>query len=185
MELVDEKNEVGIGCGFLDDHLHSLLEIASVTGTCDNGRNVQRNQPFLRQCRRNAAGGYPDGYSLYDGGFSDTRLADQHRIVLLPSAQDLDDACNLGIPADDRVQTTFGRSPGEVRAEIGDADRVVPGLSFRALAFLRALFRRARSSRFLTAGRNHPRIMQGREYLPIVNPLVMKIGLTETFGRMA
>ena len=27
--------------------------------------------------------------------------------------------------------------------------------------------------------------MQGREYLPIVNPLVMKIGLTETFSRMA
>ena len=50
------------------------------------------------------AGDDPLGQALDDGGLADAGLADQHRVVLGPPGQHLDDPADLGVPADDRVE---------------------------------------------------------------------------------
>ena len=44
------------------------------------------------------------GEALDDGGLADAGLADEHRVVLGAPAQDLDDAADLLVAADDRVE---------------------------------------------------------------------------------
>ncbi len=46
---------------------------------------------------------------LGDGGLADARLADQHRVVLLAAREDLDDALDLLLAADDRVELALAR----------------------------------------------------------------------------
>ena len=53
---------------------------------------------------------------LHDGRLADTGLADEHRVVLGPARQDLDDARDLLVAADDRVQLAFARQLGQVAA---------------------------------------------------------------------
>ena len=65
-----------------------------------------------------------------DGGLADARLADEHRVVLGPAAQDLDDAADLLVPSDDRVQLALAGVAGEVPAIA--LQRLVRGLGVLA-----------------------------------------------------
>ena len=57
------------------------------------------------------AGHDPLGQALHDRGLADAGLADQHRVVLGPPGQHLDDPPDLGVPADHRVELAVaGRS---------------------------------------------------------------------------
>ncbi len=54
--------------------------------------------------------------ALDDGGLADARLADEHRVVLRAARQHLDDAADLLVAADDRVELALARQLGEVAA---------------------------------------------------------------------
>ena len=56
------------------------------------------------------------GEPLDDGGLADAGLADEHRVVLRAPAQHLDDAADLGVAADDRVELAAAGAVGEVDA---------------------------------------------------------------------
>ena len=120
MEFINEKNDVGILACSIDDGLYPLFEISAVLCPRDYGSDVQRYDAFLCQCRRNLALGYLQRDSFHDCRLSDTRLADNHRIVLFPPAENLYDAGNLPLPADDRIQLPLERSLGKVNAEFRD-----------------------------------------------------------------
>ena len=49
-----------------------------------------------------------------DGGLADAGLADEHGIVLGASRQHLNDAANLLVPADDRIELAAARELGEI-----------------------------------------------------------------------
>src|SRR5690606_21482160 len=49
-----------------------------------------------------------------DGGLADTRFSYQDRVVLRTSGQDLDDAANLVIPADHRVELALAGLIGQI-----------------------------------------------------------------------
>src|SRR5690606_3974029 len=51
-----------------------------------------------------------------DGGLADAGLADEDRVVLGAPRQDLDDATDLGVAADDRVHLARAGGLGEVHA---------------------------------------------------------------------
>jgi len=53
-----------------------------------------------------------------DGRLADARLADQHRVVLLPARQDLHDPLDLLGPADRRIELALGRELRQVAAEV-------------------------------------------------------------------
>ena len=75
-------------------------------------------------------------YSLYDGRFSHAGLADEHGVVLLAPAQNLDDAGNLGIPPHHRVQLALAGRLGNVEGEFLDIQLLFLGLLFRSLGRL-------------------------------------------------
>ena len=64
----------------------------------------------------------PLGEALGDGRLADARLADEDRVVLGPARQDLDDAADLVVAADDRVELAgagLGRQVAAVLLERG------------------------------------------------------------------
>ena len=76
---------------------------------------------------------------LGDGGLADAGLADEHRVVLGPARQHLDDAADLVVAADDRVELAPPRRLGEVAPVL--LERLVLGLGVRVGDALRAAHR--------------------------------------------
>ena len=74
------------------------------------------------------------GQALDDGRLADARFAQQHRVVLLPAAEDLDDAFDFVLAADDRIELAFAGQFGQVAAEA--VQRRGLALAFLALFFL-------------------------------------------------
>ena len=56
--------------------------------------------------------------ALDDGGLAHAGLADQGRVVLGAARQDLDDALDFHLPADDRVQFAFFGQGGQVNRQL-------------------------------------------------------------------
>ena len=56
------------------------------------------------------------GQPLDDGGLADAGLADEHRVVLGAAREHLDDAADLLVAADDRVELALARQLGQVAA---------------------------------------------------------------------
>ena len=54
------------------------------------------------------------GQAFHDGRLADTRLADEHRVVLGAAREHLDDAADLLVAADDRIELALAREIGEV-----------------------------------------------------------------------
>ena len=75
---------------------------------------VQRHQPLALEALRDVAGDDPLGQALDDRGLADAGLADEDRVVLGAAGQHLDDAADLGVPADDRVDLALAGALGEV-----------------------------------------------------------------------
>ncbi len=71
-----------------------------------------------RRLSGTSTGHDPLGEALDDGGLADAGLADHHGVVLGPAAQHLDDAADLGIAANHRVQLARAGDRGEVGAEL-------------------------------------------------------------------
>ena len=55
---------------------------------------------------------------LGDGGLADAGLADEDRVVLLAAAEHLDDALDLVLAADDRVELALARQLGQIAPEL-------------------------------------------------------------------
>ena len=104
VQLVDERDDLAVGVlDLLEDGLEPLLELAAVLRAGDHRGEVERDQRLPRSDSGHVAGHDPLRETLDDGGLADAGLADQHRVVLGPPGQHLDDPADLGVAADDRV----------------------------------------------------------------------------------
>ena len=88
-------------------------------------------QPFGHVAADDAA-----GQPLDDGGLADAGLADEHRVVLRAAREHLDDAADLLVAADDRIELALARQLGEVAAVA--LERLVGALGVLAGHALRA-----------------------------------------------
>ena len=82
----------------------------------DERAQVQRDDALVLERLGHVAADDPLGQALDDGRLADARLADEDRVVLGPAAQDLDDAADLVVAADDRVELAGARLDGQVAA---------------------------------------------------------------------
>ena len=115
VQLVDEGDDLPLGVGDLLEHgLEPLLELTAVLGAGDHGAEVQRHQALALQALRDVAGHHALGEALDDRRLADAGLADQDRVVLGAPGQHLDDAADLGVAADDRVDLAVAGALGEV-----------------------------------------------------------------------
>ena len=88
----------------LEDGLQALLELAAVLRAGEQRADVERDHAPVAQRLGDVAGDDPLGEALDDRGLADAGLADQHGVVLRAAAEDLDDAADLLVAADDRVE---------------------------------------------------------------------------------
>jgi hypothetical protein len=78
---------------------------------------VENDQPAIAEQFRHVAVDDQLGQAFDDGGLADARFAQQHRVVLLPPAEDLNDPFDFVGAADDRVELALLGELGQVAAE--------------------------------------------------------------------
>ena len=132
MQLIDKEDHFSFGVFDLADHrLESLLELATEFGTGDQAAHVQGDHTTVLERLRNIPLHDPLRKSFGNRRLADPRLADQYRVVLGPTREDLDHPSDLIVPADDRIEFVLGSL----------RDKIDPVL-FQSLEFpLRALVR--------------------------------------------
>jgi hypothetical protein len=117
VQLVDEGDDLALGVGdLLEDGLESLLELAAVLRPRDHRPKVEADELLAAQALGHVAVDDPLGQPFDHGGLADTGLADEDGVVLRPPAEHLDDAPDLGVTADDRVELALAGPRGEVGA---------------------------------------------------------------------
>ena len=118
VELVDEEDDVAALGDLLHHLLQPLLELAAVLRSGDERREVEGVDLLALQDLGHLVGRDAGGETLDDGGLADAGLADEHGVVLLPAREDLHDALDLRLAADDRVELALLGGLRQVAAEL-------------------------------------------------------------------
>ena len=104
MQLIDEQNDFSVALSdFFQNGFQTLLELAAVFCSGYQGSHIEGKNRFVFQALRHIAVGDSLCQTLYDCGFTNTRLTDQNRVVFCLTGQDTDNVPNFGITADNRV----------------------------------------------------------------------------------
>ena len=115
VQLVDHQDDLALrALDFLDDGLEALLELTAEARTGDHRAQVQGDDALAREDLRHIIGGDLLRQAFDDGGLAHAGLADQHRVVLGAAGEDLDQAQDLVVAADDRVELAFAGQLGQV-----------------------------------------------------------------------
>ena len=154
MNLVDEENRVLVLLDLLHHLLQALLEVAAIAGASEQRAHVEGEHGRFFEDLRNLGVDDLSREPLGDRRLADARIADQQRVVLLASAQDLDRALHLGFAADQRIDSPFPRLTIEVHAISFES----AFLFFRVAALLRVVLRFARLMLLVGAARQARRI---------------------------
>src|SRR5690606_40586007 len=104
----------------------ALFKLAAVHRAGDQRADVELQQPLVEQRGRSFTRDDALGEALDDGCLADPRLADERGVVLRAAAQDLDNALDLLIAPDDRVQLAFLGELGQIRRELVHERRLLP-----------------------------------------------------------
>ncbi len=150
VQLVHEQDDLAAGVLDLLEHgLEALLELAAVLRAGEHRADVERDDAAVAQRLGHVAVDDALGEALDDGGLADAGLADEDGVVLRAAREDLDDAADLVVAADHRIELAQGGALGEVHAEalerpdlvlgvlVGDAVRAADVLDGREHALLR------------------------------------------------
>ena len=127
VQLVDEQDDVVRVTELLDDLLEALLELAAVLRAGDERADVERQHALSLQRLGHVALDDAVREALGDRGLADARLADERRVVLRAAAEDLDDALDLLLAADDRIELLRLGHRREVHAELVERRRLRAG----------------------------------------------------------
>ena len=156
MHLIDEEDDLPFTLENLLHHgLQPLLELASELRPRQEGSHVQGEDSLVLQRVGNIAVDDSLGQPLDDSGFSNPRLADEGRVVLLLPRENLDHRPHLVVPADDGVELP---RPGHLGEVLG-----VPLESLELL--LRVLVRNPVAS---------PQLPQGRQEVLLLQPPLLE-----------
>ena len=119
MQLVDEDDDVRVLGQLLHDRLEAFFELTAVLRPRDNKRDIQRQNPLVRQEVRNVAVDDLLRQALDDRRLPDARLANKNGVVLRASAEDLLYAFHFQVTPNQRVELVFHRPFGQVPRELG------------------------------------------------------------------
>ena len=170
MQLVDEQDDLAFLLRQVGEHrLQALLEFAAKLGAGDQRAHVERENALVAQAFRHFAVDDALREPLDDGGLADTRLADEHRIVLGPALQDLNRAANLVVAADDRIELALGCPLGQIDAVLLERLAIffrcrVLDLGAAANLLDRLLERRARGAAGFQDAAEFAAVVAGREH---------------------
>ena len=117
VQLVDEEDDpAGRVLDLRQDGLEPLLELAAVLRPGEQRTDVERPDALAFQSLGDVAGDDALREPLCDRGLADSGLADEHRVVLRPPREHLDDATDLLVAPDDGVELSGLGERGQVAA---------------------------------------------------------------------
>ncbi len=117
VQLVDERDDLAVAVDDLLEHgLHAVLELAAVLGARDHRADVERDEALVPQALGHVAFDDAPRQAFGDGGLADAGLTDEDRVVLGAAREHLDDAPDLLVATDDRVELALAGVLGEVAA---------------------------------------------------------------------
>src|SRR5439155_10524568 len=115
VELVDEQDDLTLARGdLLQDGLEPLLELAAVLRAGEERADVQLEDALVLETLGHVAAHDALRETLDDRGLAHAGLADEDRVVLRAAREDLDDAPDLLVATDDRIDLALARELGEV-----------------------------------------------------------------------
>ena len=114
----------------IQDSFDTLLIFSFVLCTCHERTHIQAEEPADKRCG-DISTCDPLSKPLRNSRLSYSRFTDQYRVIFRSPAQNPDDAPNLVIAADDRVEFALLSQSGQVDSVFGK--RIEP--CFCALAF--------------------------------------------------
>ncbi|MNN10031.1 hypothetical protein D3C81_1229420 [compost metagenome] len=103
VDLVDEQDRLRTFAQLVEQRLEALLEVTAVLGTGQQGAQVQGVDHAVGQQVRHLAVDDTLSQAFGDGGFTDTGLTDQQRVVLAPTGEDLRHALDFELATDQRI----------------------------------------------------------------------------------
>jgi hypothetical protein len=95
VQLVDEHDDVRVLGELLHDRLEALFELTAILGAGDDQRDVEGEDALVGEEMRHVAVDDLLREPFDDGRLADTRLADEHGVVLGAAAEHLLDALEL------------------------------------------------------------------------------------------
>src|SRR4051812_27520230 len=104
MDLINEQHDVAASLDLLQDLLQPLLEITAITAAGNQSTQVEGVNLLIPQCLRNIATNNGLRKTLDNGGLTDPRLANQHRIVFGTPRQHSHHALDLSLTPDNRIK---------------------------------------------------------------------------------
>ena len=105
VQLVDEEDDLALGAGDVFEHgFEPFFELAAIFCTGNERAHVERNDALVFQTFGHVAAHDALRQTFDDRRFADARFADQHRVVFGAAREDLNDATNLFVAADDRIE---------------------------------------------------------------------------------
>ena len=117
MDFVDEKDGAAVD-DFFDNFFESFLELAAVHGAGDEAADVEHENALVEEGLGHVAVDDALGQTFDDGGLADAGFADECGVVFVAAAEDLDDAFDFHLAADDGVEAPLFSGGGEVEAEL-------------------------------------------------------------------
>ena len=132
VELVDEQDDVAALGDLLHHLLQALLELTAVLRPGHESCEVERVDLLALEELGHLVSRDAGREALDDGGLADAGLADQHRVVLRASRENLHHALDLGLAPDDGVELRLGGQLGQVAPELVEELRALRLLARRA-----------------------------------------------------
>ena len=100
----------------LEHGLETFLELAAKLGAGDQGAHVEGDDSLVLEPLGHVAADDALRQAFDDGGLADAGLADEDGIVLGAARQHLNDAANLFVAANDRVELALGGGLRQIAA---------------------------------------------------------------------
>ena len=123
MHFINEKNDIARFTDFVKDFPQALLKFAPVLGARHHSGHGQRNDALVPQIERHVSRRDGLRQPFDDCGLPDARLSDQNRIVFPAPRKNLNDAPNLALTPDNRVQLIFRGKLAERAPVLGQQRR--------------------------------------------------------------
>ena len=118
MYLVNEDNDVVVLFYLLDEGADAFFKLTAVLRACYDARHVEVDNTLAEEYRRCMPAGYHLRQPFNDGAFAYARFSNQDGVVLLATAENLDDTHDFTLTADDGVEFAVTGSSRQVGGEV-------------------------------------------------------------------